>query len=162
MEAEKRRGAWPWAAVLVLAPIVVLMTFGMQAGRCVDYADGAGLESSCESGPAIGWPGAVLVAVLCTALCVLAVAMLVRRRRTPDWSLTVEDGPPVLTEEQRELLAKLERKVTDTGPDPTDGDAVVVATLRLVLVALRESGLSTQRIADHSSLRLESIARILR
>lgn len=78
------RSRWPWVVVLVGAPIVVLVTFGMQAGRCVDYTTLSGLESFCESGPVIGWPGAVVVAVLCAALCVLAVAMLMRRRRKPD------------------------------------------------------------------------------
>lgn len=78
MDAGERTARWPWIAVLIVAPIVVLFTFAWQVGWCEDPP--AGHDSmGCYVQPQVGWPGAILIAVVCAALIVLAVVMLVRR-----------------------------------------------------------------------------------
>lgn len=72
---------WPWVVALIAAPVVVLLTFGSQVGRCVGYTAESGMESFCEVGPQVGWPGAIAIAVLCAALFVLAVFRLALRSR---------------------------------------------------------------------------------
>lgn len=55
--------------LIALANVVLL---GVKVGRCVDYAAGSGLDSYCESGPAIGDAGAWLigtVSVLAIGFC---------------------------------------------------------------------------------------------
>ena len=81
--------------------------------------------------------------------------------REPDWEFWVEDGPPpALTDEQRELFVELERIVSSFGAQPSEADAFIRAVTP-TLEALRESGLSAQRIAGHSRIRPETVARLL-
>ena len=84
MSGEERAARWPWVLVLIAAPVVVLLTFGTQVGRCVDYTAKSGMESFCEvTGPQVGWPGAIVIGAVCVALFALAVIRLVllSRRR---------------------------------------------------------------------------------
>lgn len=79
----------------------------------------------------------------------------------PDWEFWVEDGPPpALADEQRQLLAELERVLAALGPEPKDDTAAVTA-LTPVVVALHDTGLSAKRIADNSRIRPEAVERLL-
>lgn len=42
---------------------IVFFVFGIQSGSLVDYVSNAAVDG-CSSGPAVGWPGAVLFAVI--------------------------------------------------------------------------------------------------
>lgn len=82
METEERPALWPWVLVLVGAPMIVFLTFAVQSGQCASpaaFSDSLG----CATGPTVGWPGAVLLAVACTVLFTLAVIrlILIRLRR---------------------------------------------------------------------------------
>jgi hypothetical protein len=81
MSTRERMALWPWIVVVIVAPVVMLVTYGSQVGRCADYTAESGLESFCESGPQVGWPGAILIGVVCVALFVFAVIRLALRSR---------------------------------------------------------------------------------
>ncbi|UOD83375.1 hypothetical protein [Paenarthrobacter ureafaciens] len=87
----RRQAAWPWSQlwpwIIGIAAIVVFVLPWslMWGGHCVDYALGQG-ESYCESGPVIGEPAAIIVAVISAVLIVFClfriVQILIRRFRT--------------------------------------------------------------------------------
>lgn len=68
---------WPWAVGIFAVVIFLLPWSLMSVGRCVDYAPGQG-ESFCESGPVIGEPAAIVVAVV-SALLILYFAYRIVR-----------------------------------------------------------------------------------
>jgi TRAP-type mannitol/chloroaromatic compound transport system permease small subunit len=68
---------WPWAVGIFAVVIFLLPWSLMSVGRCVDYAPGQG-ESFCESGPVIGEPAAVVVAVVSALLILYFVYRIVR------------------------------------------------------------------------------------
>lgn len=70
----------PWVVLLVAAVLLPIGAFMMQTGQCVDMVAGAG-ESSCTSGPSIGWPGAWLLAAAGAITLVFSVVRLVRLSR---------------------------------------------------------------------------------
>jgi hypothetical protein len=62
--SSKRRVRWGWLAIAAAtALVIVFFVFGIQTGSCVDYVSNAAVDG-CSSGPAVGWPGAVLFAVI--------------------------------------------------------------------------------------------------
>jgi membrane protein implicated in regulation of membrane protease activity len=69
------RARWSVAAVALL--VVGALAIGGGWGVCVDYF---AIPGECTVGPALGWPGAILVAGVCAALAVLCIRRAVRRR----------------------------------------------------------------------------------
>lgn len=78
MGAAKRTALWPWVLVLLLAPIVVVLTFADQVGYCETPPAGSDVMG-CTVGPAVGMPGAIFIAVVCVALFTLAVVKVILR-----------------------------------------------------------------------------------
>jgi hypothetical protein len=64
-------------AALVLLNVAV---FAFRAGSCADFA---ATESVCGTGPAIGLPAAIAVAIVSTFAIAYCVARLIRRRSKP-------------------------------------------------------------------------------
>ena len=80
--------------------------------------------------------------------------------REPDWTIQFDEQPEQLTDRQVALLDELERVLSSFGRRPEDPDAVMRG-IRPVVVALHETGLSTERIADNSRVRPEGVKRLL-
>ena len=70
-----RRAMWTVVAVGLL--VVGALAIGTWSGTCVDYV---AIPGECTVGPALNWPGAILVAGVCAALAVLCIRRAVRRR----------------------------------------------------------------------------------
>jgi hypothetical protein len=68
---------WPWMIGIVAVVVLLLPWSVMQVGQCVDYAPGLG-ESYCESGPIIGAPSAIVVAVISGLLILYFLLRIVR------------------------------------------------------------------------------------
>ncbi|MFE6736713.1 hypothetical protein [Microbacterium sp. NPDC057650] len=75
-----RRRLWPWILVLILAPIVVFLTFADQVGSCETPPPGSD-SMGCTVGPAVGLPGAFFIGAVCVALFALAVIKVILRSR---------------------------------------------------------------------------------
>ncbi|MBM7389758.1 Na+/melibiose symporter-like transporter [Clavibacter michiganensis] len=69
------RARWGVAAVVLL--VIGALAIGVGSGVCVDYV---AIPGECTVEPALGWPGAILVAGVCGALAVLCFRRAVRRR----------------------------------------------------------------------------------
>lgn len=68
------RARWSAAAVALL--VVGALAIGVWSGSCVDYA---AFPGECTSTPALGWPGAILVAVVCVGCAAMCVRRAARR-----------------------------------------------------------------------------------
>lgn len=66
--------------VLVLAVLVIVASWGLWSGSCVDAPAGEG--AGCTTQPMLGWPGAVVVTAVALVAMVWAVVGLVRPRRS--------------------------------------------------------------------------------
>ncbi|MFE6997633.1 hypothetical protein ACFVAE_16860 [Microbacterium sp. NPDC057659] len=67
---------WVWVLVLILAPVVVFLTFADQVGRCEDPAPGVD-AIGCAVEPAVGMPAAIAIAIACLVLLALAVIRVI-------------------------------------------------------------------------------------
>ncbi|GAA2863078.1 hypothetical protein MIAR_24240 [Microbacterium arabinogalactanolyticum] len=76
MDAGERTALWLWIVLVIVAPVIAILTFGVQVGRCEDPHPGSD-AGSCALGPAVGMPGAILIAAVCVALFTLAVIRIV-------------------------------------------------------------------------------------
>ncbi|PPF56298.1 hypothetical protein C5C13_10950 [Clavibacter michiganensis] len=65
-----------WTAAAVALLVVGALAIGVWSGSCVDYA---AFPGECTSEPALGWPGAILVAVVCAACAAMCVRRAARR-----------------------------------------------------------------------------------
>jgi len=77
MDAEERTALWPWILLAIAAPIVAVLSVGMQHGYCLDADPSSGAESFCVTGPTIG-PGTVILLVFCGLLAAVAIYRIVR------------------------------------------------------------------------------------
>ncbi|WP_043675851.1 hypothetical protein [Clavibacter michiganensis] len=68
------RPLWTAAAALLLT--LAVLAIGVWSGGCTDYA---GMAGECWARPSLGWPGAILTAVVCAALAALCIRRAVRR-----------------------------------------------------------------------------------
>jgi len=80
--------------------------------------------------------------------------------REHDWAIDVDVPPVQPTVEQQLLLADLERVLASFGMQPAEPRAVTTVVAPLVH-QLHESGMTQDRIAAHSRIRPEDVARIL-
>ena len=62
------RALWGAAAVVLLA--LGVLAVGVWSGGCRDYA---GIPGECWAEPSLGWPGAVLAAVVCASAAALCI-----------------------------------------------------------------------------------------
>jgi hypothetical protein len=74
-----KRIRWIVAGIIV-AIIVPLLSFGFQAGKCVDYANDTGEQSYCTIGPAVGYPGAWVLTLAAFVFAAYAIRRGIRRR----------------------------------------------------------------------------------
>ena len=77
-----------------------------------------------------------------------------------DWVIDVDAPASRPTVEQRVLLAELERVLASFGPRPAELGQVIEVVAPLVR-ELHDSGMAPHRIAAHSRIRPEVVARIL-
>jgi membrane protein implicated in regulation of membrane protease activity len=84
-----RRAVWTAAAVGLL--VVGALAIGVWSGVCVDYA---AIPGECTVEPALGWPGAILVAVVCAACAALCLRRATRRSVTRRAAAVDPDRPP--------------------------------------------------------------------
>ena len=82
------RARWSVAAVALL--VVGALAIGGRSGVCVDYF---AIPGECTVEPALGWPGAILVAGVCAALAVLCIRRAVRRRASASLSAGDDADP---------------------------------------------------------------------
>ncbi|RIJ45285.1 hypothetical protein DZG00_15000 [Clavibacter lycopersici] len=68
------RARWSAAAVALL--VVGALAIGVWSGECVDHV---AVPGGCTVAPALGWPGAILVAVVCAVGAVLCLRRAGRR-----------------------------------------------------------------------------------
>lgn len=78
----------------------------------------------------------------------------------PDWVIDVDVPPVQPTAEQQVLLTELEEVLASFGLRAAEPRAVVETVAPLVH-KLHESGMTPDRIAAHSRIRPEGVARIL-
>jgi hypothetical protein len=78
----------------------------------------------------------------------------------PDWVIDVDAPPARPTEEQKALLAELERVLASFGQRAVEPRGVIAVVAPLVR-ELHDSGMAADRIAAHSRIRPEGISRIL-
>ena len=65
-----------WTVVAVGLLVVGALAIGTWSGACVDYV---AIPGECTAEPALGWPGAVLTAVVCAAGAVMCLRRAARR-----------------------------------------------------------------------------------
>lgn len=77
-----------WTAAAVALLVVGALAIGVWSGTCVDYA---AFPGECTSEPALGWPGAIIVAVGCASAAVLCLRRAARRS-VPRRAAVVDSG----------------------------------------------------------------------
>jgi hypothetical protein len=65
-----------WTVVAVGLLVVGALAIGTWSGTCVDYV---AIPGECTVEPALGWPGAILVAVVCAAGALVCLRRAARR-----------------------------------------------------------------------------------
>lgn len=82
-------------------------------------------------------------------------------RREPDWTIRIPGSEPdPLTARQRDLLVRLGAALPTSRRDAPD-PSVIETTVSSIVRELVASGLSAERIADHSRLRPPFVAKIV-
>lgn len=72
-----------WWGLVALSVLALAGVWSVWGGRCVDGAD----FGYCTTGPAVGWPGAVVISALSVGATIVAIAKLRQRPdRTPTWT----------------------------------------------------------------------------
>ncbi|OUE24230.1 hypothetical protein [Clavibacter michiganensis] len=74
--ASTPRPIWNAAAALLLTAGVLAV--GVWSGGCADHV---GIPGECWAGPSLGWPGAILVSVVCASLAALCIRRAAGGRR---------------------------------------------------------------------------------
>jgi hypothetical protein len=78
--ARTKRIQWRWLIAIDALLLLNVAVFAFRAGSCADFAT---TESACATGPAIGLPAALAVAIGSTFAIAFCVARLARRRSKP-------------------------------------------------------------------------------
>ena len=78
--ARTNRIRWCWLIAIAALLLLDGAVFAFRAESCADFAT---TESVCTTGPAIGLPGTIAVAIVSTFAIAYCVARLIRRRSKP-------------------------------------------------------------------------------
>jgi membrane protein implicated in regulation of membrane protease activity len=65
-----------WSAAAALLLTLAVLAIGVWSGGCSTFA---GMPAECWVQPSLGWPGAILTAVVCASLAALCIRRAVRR-----------------------------------------------------------------------------------
>ncbi|MFB2586769.1 hypothetical protein [Herbiconiux liukaitaii] len=72
---------WPKLVGIVLIVVVNFVVWGTWVGRCDDYAPAVSARSTCVTEPAVGLPGAILIAFVSVVAIIALVRGLVSTRQ---------------------------------------------------------------------------------
>jgi|GEM_PF-5860809 len=67
-----------WLFLFLASVFVAFVINNIWIGRCVDYGEDAGIESFCETYPALGWSNALIIWGLCAVVGMFSLFMLLR------------------------------------------------------------------------------------
>jgi hypothetical protein len=78
--ARTNRIQWRWLIAIAVLLLLDVAVFALRAGSCADFA---ATDSACVTGPAIGLPAAIAVAIGSMFAIAFCVARLARRHPKP-------------------------------------------------------------------------------
>jgi membrane protein implicated in regulation of membrane protease activity len=83
------RPIWTAAAALLLT--LAVLAIGVWSGGCSTFA---GMPAECWARPSLGWPGAILTAVVCASLAALCIRRAIRCAPSADGRGDDRADPP--------------------------------------------------------------------